>query len=131
MPATFVETATAADSTTQTFETRFSFTPRNGLMILPGMTGILQGKFRQKATSEGEQQTFPTIPLTSILAEAGQPYTWVVDLESMTVSKRNVEIGPGFGQSATVINGLANGEVIVGAGGAYLFEGAEIRAFEK
>ncbi|MEM6625195.1 MAG: efflux RND transporter periplasmic adaptor subunit [Pseudomonadota bacterium] len=129
LPAAFVEAATVADATTQTFEARFAFTPPPNLLILPGMTGILDGRF-QTSGDDGAAEEIISVPVSSVLAEAGETYVWLLDSDAMTVTRRNVEVGPGVDESVVISSGLEPGDVIVGAGGAYLYEGAEIRAFE-
>ncbi|MEM6986177.1 MAG: efflux RND transporter periplasmic adaptor subunit, partial [Pseudomonadota bacterium] len=128
MAATFVESASAADVTTQTFETRFAFTPPDELVILPGMTGLIEGRFRAPADADNQPLS---VPLDAILSEAGQTYTWLVDEDTLRVSRRDVVIASGVGDSVGVTQGLEDGDVIVGAGGAYLYEGAEIRLFNQ
>lgn len=128
MNAVFSESASLADPTTQTFEARFAFTPPDNLLILPGMTGILRGQFQLG----GEEASTPqiTAPISAVLAEAGQTYVWLVDTETMTVSRRDVVVSPGVGETVIIGEGLDAGDVIVGAGGHYLREGAQIRPFE-
>ncbi|MEM1087728.1 MAG: efflux RND transporter periplasmic adaptor subunit [Pseudomonadota bacterium] len=128
LSATFVEAASAADPTTQTFESRFAFTPPADLVILPGMTGLMTGRFRTNVT---EDIGGIIIPVSAILAEAGATYTWIVDEETLTVSRRSIEVSSGVGEGVRVINGLQEGDLVVGAGGAYLTEGAEIRIYEN
>jgi len=50
---------------------------------------------------------------------------WVVDPDSMTVSKREVVLGDGAGETLPVERGLAAGEIIVAAGVSYLHEGMQ------
>ncbi|MEM6536459.1 MAG: efflux RND transporter periplasmic adaptor subunit [Pseudomonadota bacterium] len=129
MPAEFSEAASVSDPNTQTFETRFSFSPPGNLVVLPGMTGILTGRF-ETMSEEGETSLLITLPVSAVVAEAGQPYVWVVDEATMTVSRRDVVVEPGPGVNVVVTEGLEPGDVIVSAGGQYLFEGAEIRRYE-
>ncbi|MEM9739785.1 MAG: efflux RND transporter periplasmic adaptor subunit [Pseudomonadota bacterium] len=131
MPAAFVEAASAADSTTQTFEARFGFTPPDDLVILPGMTGLIEGRFESTSQDGEEAAEVISVPLSAILSEAGETYTWLVDMQTMTVSKQQITVGPGVGEAVRIVAGLEDGDVIVGAGGAYLYEGSEIRAFEE
>lgn len=128
MNAVLGEFASLADPSTQTFETRFGFTPPDNLLILPGMTGILRGQFRIAGEQSADAQI--VAPISAILAEAGQTYVWLVDPDAMTVSKRDVVVSPGIGETVVIASGVAPGDVIVGAGGHYLREGAEIRPFE-
>ncbi len=128
MNAVLSEYASLADPTTQTFEARFGFTPPDDLLVLPGMTGILRGQFR--IASDGGSQAQIVAPISAVLAEAGKTYVWLVDPDTMTVSRRDVAVGPGVGETVVIASGLAPGDVIVGAGGHYLREGAAIRPFE-
>lgn len=128
IPAEFSEAASVSDPNTQTFETRFSFSPPGNLVVLPGMTGIVTGRFETRADS-GAEELLITLPLSAIVAEAGQPYVWIVDEETMTVSRRDVVVEPGPSGSVIVRSGLVPGETVVGAGGQYLYKGAEIRRF--
>lgn len=128
LPATFVEAASAADATTQTFEARFAFSPPDELVILPGMTGLLLGRFQ---TIAADETPGIAIPINAVLAEAGETYVWTVDTETLSVSRRDIEVGAGVDQGVRVTSGLEEGDVIVGAGGAYLTEGAEIRIYEN
>ncbi|MEO1304342.1 MAG: efflux RND transporter periplasmic adaptor subunit [Pseudomonadota bacterium] len=131
MPATFVESASAADATTQTFEARFAFTPTDDLVILPGMTGLLDGRFRSLSDASEEAVSNIRVPVSAILAEAGDTYVWIVDMETLTVARRDVMIGPGVGENVIIMEGLSDGDSIIGAGGSYLYEGAEIRVYEN
>ncbi|MCG8442578.1 MAG: efflux RND transporter periplasmic adaptor subunit [Caulobacterales bacterium] len=128
MNAVLSEAASLADPTTQTFEARFAFTPPDELVILPGMTGILRGQFRIAGDEASQSQI--VAPISAILAEAGQTYVWLVDPEAMTVSRRDVVVSPGVGETVVIASGVAPGDLIVGAGGHYLREGAEIRPYE-
>ncbi|MEM1106706.1 MAG: efflux RND transporter periplasmic adaptor subunit [Pseudomonadota bacterium] len=129
LPATFVSSASVADATTQTFEARFAFSPPPDLLILPGMTGLLNGRFRVPA--EEADTSGVSVPLSAILSEAGDTYVWRVDPDEMTVTRTGVSVSPGVGENVIVTAGLGEGDLIVGAGGAYLTEGAEIRAYEE
>lgn len=128
IPAELSETVALAEPGTQTYEVRFNFTPPTGLLVLPGMTGTLSGDF----TLIGEQENQNIeIPINTVLAEAGEPYVWIVDKSSMTVSKRLIKTRTGHSEKLVVTNGLKSGDVIVAAGGQYLFEGAEIRPYKN
>ena len=126
MPATLHSTAARADPAAQTFELRFAFTPPEGLVILPGMTGNLRATL---AVAAGDGGARIGVPVAAILAEADARYVWVVDPGSMTVSKREVALGDGVGETLPVERGLAAGETIVAAGVSYLHEGMQIRRY--
>ncbi|MEM0930072.1 MAG: efflux RND transporter periplasmic adaptor subunit [Pseudomonadota bacterium] len=127
-PAELAETAAIADSSSQTFEARFRFQPPADLLVLPGMTGSVEGRFRFIEEELNEQLT---VPVSAIIAEAGQPYVWVIDPETSTVTRRDIVVGQGVGEQVEVVTGLEPGDTIVAAGGNYLFEGAEVRRYER
>ena len=127
IPALFKESTGQADPTTQTYRVRFSFTPPDNLLILPGMTGA----FDAVIVYSGDQFDLGvSIPATSILFEENTHFVWIVDQSDMTVSKRKVTLADDrFDEEVAVIDGLSGGEVIAGAGASYLFEGMRVRAW--
>ena len=129
LPAVFVESASTADATTQTFEARFAFTPPEELVVLPGMTGLLQGRFSVDDKT-GADVPIISIPISAVLSEAGETYVWKLQPDGLTVTRQSVRIESGIGQSVIVTDGLTDGDKIIGAGGAYLHEGSQIRVFE-
>ena len=127
MPATLHSNAARADPAAQTFELRFAFTPPEGVVILPGMTGNLRATLAI-APEDGPARI--SVPIAAILSEADTRYVWVVDPGSMTVSKREVVLGDGVGETLPIERGLAAGETIVAAGVSYLHEGMQIRRYQ-
>lgn len=127
IPAHFHSLATRADPAAQTFEMRFTFTPPADLVVLPGMTGIVRSTL---LVAEDGGVAPVAVPIEAILSEADRRYLWVVDPESMTVSRRAVTLGDGVGRMLPVLDGLAAGEIIVAAGVSYLHEGMKIRRYE-
>ncbi len=121
--AAFHSIATRADPARQTFRAQFAFTPPADLVVLPGMTGTL------RATAAFPGETGIAVPIEAVLSEADKRYVWVVDVGSMTVSKREVTLGGGVGPTLPVIAGLAAGETVVAAGVSYLHEGMRIRRY--
>lgn len=128
IPAVFLAADTRADASTQTFQAKFGFTPSESLTILPGMTGTVRGTYRVSGDEESKSRV--SVPLAAIGADGEQRFAWVVDAESMTVSRRDLVLGRGIGASVPVLDGLEAGETIVGAGMSYLHEGMQIRAYE-
>ncbi|MEM7664018.1 MAG: efflux RND transporter periplasmic adaptor subunit [Pseudomonadota bacterium] len=125
-------TTTQADTQTQTFEVRFAFTPPDNLLILPGMTGTVESRLLIAAEDGTTDQI--VVPLSSIVAEGGETFVWLVDTETMTVSRQGITVdegNEGIGEGIAVTSGLAPGDVIVGAGSAFLHEGMQIRRFEQ
>ena len=129
MPAEFVSASTIADEKSQTFDIRFGFAPPDSLVILPGMSGTISAKliFADDAASAGQI----SVPLSSIVTDSDGQFVWVVDEATMRVSKREISVGAGVGESLVVESGLNAGDVIVGAGASYLHEGMKIRRLEN
>ncbi len=126
MSAEILEASGLADEKSQTFEVKFGFTPPESLTILPGMTGIVKSKLSFANDSESQI----SIPLNSVLSDGDGQYVWIAQNDPMTVTRRNVVVSTSVGESLVIESGLADGEVIVGAGASYLFEGMKIRPLE-
>jgi len=132
LAAEVYSTTTQADTQTQTFEVRFAFTPPDNLLVLPGMTGRVEAQMLI-ASEDGSTDQI-TVPLSSIVAEGGETFVWLVDTETMTVSRQAIVVdegNEGIGEGIGVTTGLSPGDVIVGAGAAFLHEGVQIRRFEQ
>ena len=106
----------------------FGFTPPETLNILPGMTGTVRGTYRVSGGEGSEARV--AVPLAAVGADGDARFAWVVDPETMTVSRRELVLGRGIGETVPVLEGLEAGETIVGAGMSYLHEGMRIRAYE-
>jgi len=113
-----------ADPQTRTYRVVFSMkTPESGV-ILPGMTATVKATDKcVKAEASGF-----LIPANAAFADKhSKSFVWVVDPETMTVSKRAVEIGDMTGASIRILKGVKAGEMIVTAGVNHLQEGMKIR----
>ena len=130
IPADFLSISTQANPTTQTFPARFKFTPPESINILPGMTGSLHARL-EILDEEGATNSQVKIPLGAIAFDGDETFVWVVDTETMTVSKRIIFLDRGVGEELVVLSGLEEGETIVGAGASYLFEGMQIRPWDE
>ena len=128
IPATFKEIELTADASTQTYPVKFQFEAPTESLVLPGMSGNL--KVVSKSKTESTNISIQ-IPINTIQSSAGQQFVWVVDKESMTVKKRNIEVLPAVGKLVPVTSGLEKGEFIAAAGGAYLAEGMKIKIWEN
>ncbi len=126
IPGTFRSVTTQADTQSQTFQVKFSFTPPPGMTVLPGMTGTV---FGSRALVEGRDATHISVPLGSIQANGKERFVWVVDKKTMTVKKRKVLVDKDVGEEIALRGGLKAGETIVAAGAAYLQDGMKIRPY--
>ena len=121
IPARPREWATEADPITRTFEITLSFTPPDGLRILPGMTATVYVTLDRT----GGQFSIPAAALTS--DEGGSPFVWVVDRGAMTVSRRDVEIGELSGDEVQIISGLQGDETLAVSAAQSLRDGMTVR----
>ncbi len=129
MAAEFVEASAIADEKSQTFDVKFGFTPPEDLRILPGMTGIVKSSLKLITDASVVGQI--AVPLSAVLSDSDGQFVWAVNIESMTVTRKNIEVGTSIGQTLTIESGLVEGETIVGAGASYLNEGMKIRRLEN
>ena len=125
--ATFKELNLEADLNSQTYQVVFGFDAINNLNILPGMSATL---WLEPPTNDKNSNTIE-VPLTSIGSSGDATYVWVVDEKTMQVSKRDVVVKPGVGESLEVISGLSVNETIVAAGISALANGNTVRAWVK
>ena len=123
IPAVFNRASLEADSTSQTYEVTFSFKPPKDFNILPGMNGIMW--FRDP-TRTADQREAQRIPLTAIATEGDQKYVWVVDTDSMTVSRRDIVVAADVGKLIRIKSGLKSGETIIAAGVASVTNGMKV-----
>lgn len=127
--AQFKEASGEADPSTQTYEITFSFVPPEDLFILPGMTATVESSFlfsgAQDIVAEGV-----AVPLAAILAEGDDTYVWVVDPNTMKISKQQVTAQSDAGDFVTVTEGLRGGELIVAAGVSFFHDGMIVRRWD-
>lgn len=128
IPVSFKEAALEADAASQTYEVTFTFNSPEDLAILPGMNAVVWFRDPSHSTSDTNKIR---IPLTAIATDGDQKYVWVVDQNTMMVSKRNVVIETNVGTTIGITSGLTSGETIVAAGISVLFEGMKISAWSE
>ena len=123
--ATFEEASLLADTASQTYKVTFTFEPPENLVILPGMNATLELSTARRSDSTTANRK--SVPLTAITSDGVSSYVWVVDEESMIVSRREVTVAEGIGEFAIVTEGLYPGDTIVTAGASFLSEGMQVR----
>jgi RND family efflux transporter MFP subunit len=123
-PGRIHEIATRADSATRTFAVRIGFEAPETTVILPGMTARVLASFRSRSGLH--------IPVEAVVATPdSRTSVWVVDPGTMTVTRREVEVGEMSGGTVAVLSGLEPGEWIATSGTLGLAEGMEVRRFER
>jgi len=127
-PAVFREARGVADSSTQTFEAHFAFTPPSELLVLTGMTATLffESEVVTGNDPNGEVKGVD-VPLSALMVEGDKRYVWVVKGPGKVLERRDVKVEEGVGETLRVTDGLAVGETIVASGGNYLKEGEKVR----
>ncbi len=128
IPATFKEASLEADAASQTYEVVFAFDTPEDLVILPGMNAVVWFRDPTKSTSGTNKIR---IPLTAVATDDDQKYVWIVDQNTMMVSKRNIVIEANVGTMIAVNSGLKSGENIVASGISALSEGMKVSQWSK
>ncbi len=124
----FKEVATRADAATQTFAVTFLMVAPKGVTILPGMTAKVVADLGSVQKTNAKYY----LPVSAVTADAGlEPFVWVIDELTMTVSKQRVEVGGMSGWNIEVESGIEPGSRIVTAGVGYLAEGMQVRLMEQ
>jgi len=123
--AVFRDATGQADSSTQTFEGHFSFTPPSDLVVLTGMTATLF--FDTEDIDQGDAPVGVSVPLSAIMAEGDQRWVWTVKGRERVLERRNIQVAKGVGENLVVTDGLSAGDTIVAAGGAFLKAGEKVR----
>ncbi len=127
--ATFKEANLLADTVSQTYAVTFTFEPPQGLVILPGMNATVELSSARRSEMAATNRI--SVPLSSLASDGVSSYVWVVDEDSMTVSRRDVTIADGIGEYAIVTEGLNAGETIITAGASFISEGMQVRPWTE
>lgn len=121
-PVRLTELATAADPETRTFRATFNMKKPSDVGVLAGMTAklVLTG-LRTTASDDF------LLPVNAVAADSNDaPYVWLVDQDSMTVSKQPVEAGRITGDRIVIRSGLEGGEAVAISGVHLLTEGMQV-----
>ena len=124
--ASFKEANLLADTASQTYGVTFAFDPPTNLVILPGMNATMELASARKA-----QTVRKSVPLNAIVSDGDSTFVWVVDQDLMTVTRREVTIADGIGETVIVTEGLAAGETIATAGASFLTDGMQVRPWSE
>lgn len=98
----------------------------------PGMSCIVNLTLKEEQAHEETNVVY--VPFHSIFSEGvdKNPSVWVVDKNTMTVSKRSIEVGQMVRQDfVQVVSGLNSGETIVTAGVSQLQESKKVKFVEE
>ena len=122
-PARVKEVTTTADPTTRTFQVKLTFATPEDVNVLPGMTA--------KVIANASTRDGLLIPAIAPLADAdGKPYVWLLNSDTMTVSRRPVVLGTLSGANVKVVSGLEQDEQIAISGVRQLQPGMKVRPYQ-
>lgn len=128
-PLQVKEFSTNADPATQTFQVVLLMDQPEEANILPGMTANVI------ATTEGGDKTeaLIIIPAIAVLNDSENTnYVWLLNKETMTVTKTSVDIGRMEGSKNVIVTkGLKSGDHVITAGVTKLREGIKVRPWEN
>ena len=111
-----------ASRDTQTYDVRFSLTETPPWPVLPGMTATV---LLSMATPN---ETVIQLPLSAVQSDAaGNFFVWTVERDTSQVIKRPIEVGVPSHKQVQVLAGLQLGEQVIAAGGAWLYDGMQVR----
>lgn len=130
LPAIFKEASGQADPATQTYEISFKFSAPDNLYILPGMTATVRSDFQFNDMSDIVPSGI-AVPVSAVVAEGDNFFVWRVDPSTMQISKATILTGAGVSEKYVIVtSGLNNGDTIVAAGGTFLHDGMQVRAWQ-
>ena len=117
------ELSPSADPTTRTYPARFTIVQPPEFIGL-GMTATLS--FERPDTAEVAE-----VPLAAIFQRGTQPAVWVVDRKSDTVELRPVTIARWGNDTAAIVSGVKQGELIATAGVHKLEPGQKVKPVQQ
>ena len=132
-PASISEAETQPDPATLTYRTVVSMPAPGGLEVLAGMNA----KVHVDLAELGDVGPGIYLPVEAVFSpddaplEDGVAYVWLVDSESMTISRRRVAVGPISPYGIVIREGLEPGDSVVGAGVHFLTEGRVVRPLTR
>lgn len=113
------ELSPSADPATRTYSARFSVIDRPEFIGL-GMTASL-------SFQRTDPRPIAEVPLAAIFQRGTQPAVWVIDKETGIVELRSVAIARWRDDTAAILSGVRNGELIATAGVHKLEPGQKVR----
>ncbi len=117
------ELSPSADPTTRTYPARFSVIDKPAFIGL-GMTATL-------AFERPDAQPVAEVPLAAIFQHGTRPAVWVVDRESGTVELRPVQIARWRNDTAAILSGVKDGELVATAGVHKLEAGQKVKPLQQ
>jgi len=126
-PGSIKEFSTTADPVTRTFSATFRFEAPSDVNVRPGMTAKVFVTPPKVAAASSDVWVAARAVRTD---DTDQPFVWVLDPDTMTVSRTPVRTGEITGDRIRIHSGLAPGAEIVTSGVYQLQDGMTVRRFE-
>ncbi len=128
--ASIKEIGTEPSTTSRTYPVTLVMRQPKDVQILAGMSGEAKFIGKMKYEIEGGEMV---IPASSLFSDDGSEnsFVWIIDTESDTVAKREVELGRLTENGITIKKGLQAGEWIATAGVHYLHEGQKVKILDQ
>ena len=133
-PAQAKEFDTEADPTTQTYRAVVTMKRPTDFPLLEGMSTTVIVDF-SAVYAETTDKT--VIPATAVFAAEDEPinskqrYVWLVDANSMTVSKQAITVGQLSNEGIEVVSGLEAGQKVVSAGVNFIQPGQQVKPMQR
>ena len=126
VPATISEVATEASQTTRTYRVTLLLEQPENIEILAGMVGKAIATLDRRILQE---KAVTRVPNSAVFSSAAgeKSFVWVVDPQSMVVSKREVHISGVSEFGTKITSGIEAGEIIAIAGVHFLTDGTKVR----
>ena len=127
-PLTLKEFSTKADPQTLTYQAVLVMPRPKSINILPGMTATVEGTPQTNGTNS-PRIVIPAIAVTEDAQK--QSYVWILNRETMTVMRKDVNVGELTGSDGIeILAGLSTGDQIVTAGVTKLIQGMKVTIWD-
>lgn len=132
--ALYKEHEAQADSATLTYKVTLSLPSPENINVLPGMSATVIANI---GALYDEGALGVAVPIEAVFSAEEEPldaefkYVWVVDPDSMRVSRRAVKVGQLSGAEIAVLEGLNDGDVIISAGVNAVQEGMLVHPMKR
>jgi RND family efflux transporter MFP subunit len=131
IPATIKEIGKEPSRTTRTYPVTLIMDQPEDIKILPGMAGKSVADKEFYEALEGYPDQGYEIPVTAAFSdEEDKTYVWIIDEETKTVSRREVQTGQLSDTGILITEGLEPGEWIATAGVHTLREGQQVKIIQ-
>jgi len=125
---------TEADPATQTYRAVVTMDRPTDISLLEGMSTTVIVDFTNVVVKTSDKII---IPATAVFAAEDEPidsqqrYVWMVDPNSMLVSKHTITVGQLSNDGIEVLSGIETGQKIISAGVSFIQEGQKIKPMTR